>query len=836
MDILRRDFALAARTLARNPGFTLVVVLTLALGIGATTAIFSLFHQVLVQRLPVPEPDRLVELATSGPMVGGGTVSAAGDNEHIFSYPMFRDLEAKQGVFAGVAAHRDFQASVAEELTTVAGGGLMVSGGYFNALGLTPALGRLIEPQDEPRVGESAVVVLSYDYWRSRFAGDPNVLGRTLTVNGQSLAVVGVAPQGFRGTVLGLQPRVFVPITLRWVMEPWRQRDEEDRRSRWVYLFARLAPGVPLEQASSSIDKVYSGILNEIEAPLWSGIPAGILEQFKAKRMRLEPGGVKKGLVRNANAEPLAMLLGITALVLTIVCVNIANLLLVRGLSRAGELAIRVAIGATRWRLVRQSFLDAGVLAVMGAAASLPVAVLTLRGIGAFLPDPLASGLDIQLRPAALWFAATVSLFTMLAFGAAPAFQAARTDPGLTVKGTASQALGGRHLARIRVALATAQIAFSTVLLVLAGLYTQSLVNIARVDLGLDTESVVTFTVSPRTIGQSPQRSAATFDRIEERLAAEPGVSAVGGSRIALLADRTWTNLLSEFRGFGSVPATNPSVGINAVSAEFLGALSIPVLRGRGFTALDTLESPRVAVVNESFVGIFGLGDAALGARFDIGSSRQNIEIVGVIADTKYAGVTDDIPPMVFLPRRQEADLDGLTFYVRGLDSNALLRMIPRVVAEIDPSVPVTDLRTMARQVQNDVYRERLIATLSASFAGLATLLAAIGLYGVLAYNVAQRKRELGLRQALGAKAADLRALVLKQVGVIAVIGISIGLAAAIALGRIAETLLFGLSGRDPMVLIGTVAATSLVVLTAGYLPARRAASVNPMVALRADG
>src|SRR6185503_20036485 len=404
MNILRRDFANAVRTLARNPGFSLAVVLTLALGIGATTAIFSLFHQVLVQRLPVSEPDRLVELATSGPMVGGGSVSAAGDNEHIFSYPMFHDLEEQQRVFAGLAAHRDFQASVGAEQVAVVDSGIMVSGAYFDVLGLEPALGRLIGPQDEPQVGESAVVVLSYDYWQSRFAADPTVIGRTLTVNGVSLAIVGVAPEGFRGTVLGLRPLVFVPITLRWVMEPWRSRDEDDRRSRWVYLFARLAPRVSLEEASASIDKVYGAIINEVEAPLWSGIPSGILEQFKAKRMRLEPGGAKKGLVRNANAEPLAMLLGITALVLTIVCVNIATLLLLRGLSRAGELAIRVAIGASRLRLVRQSLLDAGVLAVIGAVASLPVAVLTLRGISAFLPGPLASGLDIQLAPAGVWF------------------------------------------------------------------------------------------------------------------------------------------------------------------------------------------------------------------------------------------------------------------------------------------------------------------------------------------------------------------------------------------------------------------------------------------------
>jgi predicted permease len=548
METLRRDFGLAVRTLARAPGFTFVAVLTLALGIGATTAIFSLFHQVLVLSLPVPEPDRLVELATSGPMAGGGAVSLAGSAEHIFSYPMFRDLEEQQSVFTGLAGHRDFQASVAEEQQTVAGGGMMVSGSYFGVLGLKPALGRLIGPQDEPAVGESAVVVLSYGYWQSRFAGDPAVIGRSLTVNGQSLAVIGVAPEGFRGTITGLQPRVFVPITLRWLMEPWRASDQDNRRSHWVYLFARLAPGVALEQAAVGINRLYGAILNELEVPLNGSMSDELLEQFRNKRIGLEPGGRQRGLLRNANAESLTMLLGITALVLTIVCVNIANLLLARGLSGAREMAIRVTIGASRWRLATQSFMDVGVLAVLGGIASVPVAALTLHGIGAVLPEQLASGLELGLRPVAMWFAATVSLITLLLFGVAPALQAARTNPGLTVKGTASQALGGRRIVRVRSALATAQIAFATVLLVLAGLFTQSLVNIAGVDLGLDLESVVMFSISPQTIGQSPQRAMATFDRIEERLAAEPGVNGVGSSRVPLLASQGWTNAASDQR------------------------------------------------------------------------------------------------------------------------------------------------------------------------------------------------------------------------------------------------------------------------------------------------
>jgi predicted permease len=683
------------------------------------------------------------------------------------------------------------------------------------------------------QLGESAVVVLSYDYWQNGFGGDEGVVGRTLTVNGQQLVVIGVAPAGFRGTIVGLQPRVYVPITMRWLVEPWRPRDENDRRSHWVYMLARLQPAVPPEQALASINTVYGSILNEVEAPLNSSMAADELEQFRNKRIRFENGGQRRGLLRNDNAEPLTMLLGITALVLMIVCVNIGNLLLVRGAARAGEMAIRATMGASRCRLVTESLIDVGVVAVIGGIASLPVAGATLSVIGAMLPEQVAATMSIELSPAALWFAAGVSLCTVLVFGAAPAAQAARTDPGVGLKRAFARAGGSRSMLRIRNSLATVQIAFSTVLLVLGGLFALSLTNIARVDLGLDVESVVTFTISPRSIGHSSQRSMATFDSIEERLAAEPGVSGVGSSRIALLASRGWTNSASEFTGFPNAPATNPTIGINAVSSGFLSALSIPVLMGRAFSTADTASAPRVAVVNESFVGVFGLGDGAVGARFNLGSNRPDIEIVGVIADTKYSGVTDEIPPTVFLPRQQERDLDGLTYYVRGLDVGTLLRTIPRVVAEVDAEVPVTDLRTLARQAANDVYRARLIATLSASFAALATLLAAIGLYGVLAYNVAQRTRELGLRQALGAKPAELRVLVLKHVGIMAAVGTTIGLVAAVGLGRLAESLLFGLSGNDPVILFATVAAIAVVVFAASYVPARRASSIAPMEALR---
>jgi predicted permease len=819
------------RQLVRRPGLSGVVIVLLALGIGATTAIFSLFHQVLVQPLPVAEPEGLVNLGAPGPKRGSTSCSNAGNCEQIFAYPMFRDLEKQQSVFEGIAAHRDFNANLSYEGQTAIGRGILVSSSYFRMLGLRAAAGRLIGPEDEPRVDESPVVVLSHDYWRSQFGADPAVVGRALTVNGQRLTVIGVAEEGFAGTILGFRPQVFVPITLRWLMEPTRPRDENDRFAYWVYLFARLKSGVSLEEASAGINVLYGGILNDVEAPLQSALDADILDEFLKRRITLEPGARGQSQLPDNAGQPLMLLLGITALVLLIVCVNIANLLLARGLSRAGEMAIRASIGASRRRLVAQLMVETGVLAVIGGVLSVPVAAVMLRAIAAIVPGQLAAGLAMELSTTALVFLAAASLATVLFFGLAPAMQATHTDLGAVAKGQAPQALGGHGMTRVRTALATAQIAFSMVLLVLAGLFALSLANIARVALGMDVDSIATFTVSPRASGYTAESTMAAFDRLEERLAAEPGVVSVGTSAIALLTGREW-GLLPRFEGFDGVWGVDNRVLGNEVSPDFFRTLAIPLLAGRGFTSSDVLDSPRVAIVNERFARQFNLGNDAIGQRFALG--QRDVEIVGVIADAKYSDVKDDVPPQLFFPRRQDDNLGALTFYVRGgIDSGALLRMIPRVVADIDPNLPVIGLMTMARQAQDNVFLDRLVAMLAASFAGLATLVASIGLYGVLAYNVARRTRELGLRLALGAQPRRLRSMVLKQVGIMALIGGAIGLALAVGLGRLAEALLFGLSGYDLRVLIGATTVLSAVVLAASWLPARRASNVTPMEALR---
>jgi predicted permease len=830
-----KDWRYAIRQLVKRPGLSAVVVLMLAFGVGTTTAIFSMYREVLLRPLPVPQPDRLVNLQAPGPKPGMNSCSGAGECEYVFSYPMFRDLEAKQTVFTGLAGHRDFRANLAYAGATSAGSGMLVSGSYFRVLGLRAALGRLIAPEDEPRVGESAVAVLSHAYWRTHFGADPSVVGGTVTVNGQPLTIVGVAPEGFSGTTIGVRPDVFVPLTLRWLMEPTAPRDQDSRTSYWLYVFARLAPGVSMQQAAASLNGVYSGILADVEVPLNTFLPPDRLQRFREKQIVIEPGARGQSSVPVHTAQPLTLLLGVTVLVLLIVCVNIANLLLARGAARTGEMAVRASIGATRRRLAAQLFTESAVLAAVGGLLSLPVAAATSSLIAAVLPSEVGGLIDFGLNRAAMLFTAAVSIATVLLFGAAPAIQSTRPDLGSRIRGQSPQSVGGRGVARFRSLLATTQIAFSMVLLVLAGLFTRSLVNIARVDLGMNVDSLVTFMVSPRLNGYDKQRVMSVYDGIEAALREQPGVAGVGTSYIPLLSNSDWGGGVTIDAADGTEARRDSNVKVNEVGNDFFRTLSIPLLAGRVFTEADGPGAPRVAVVNESFVRKFGLGNDAIGKRFARdGADARDTEIVGVVADAKYSTVKGEIPAQYFLPRRQDDNIGTLAFYVRGsVDSAALLRTIPRLVARIDPDLPVSNLATMRSEVEANVFLDRLVAILSAAFAALATFLAAIGLYGVLAYNVTQRTRELGLRLALGATPRRLRGMVLRQVGLMAAIGGAVGLAAAAALGRASAALLFGLSGYDPAVLAAAVVLLTAVVLAAGLVPAYRASRVAPMEALR---
>ncbi|UCC82154.1 MAG: ABC transporter permease [Gemmatimonadota bacterium] len=825
----------AIRTLARSPFVAAVAVASLALGIGANAAIFSLYDQMLIQALPVPEPDRLVNLGAPGPKHGSQSCNQAGDCDVVFSYPMFRDLQQAQSSFTDIAAHRIFGANLAHANRTIDGQGMLVSGSYFPTLGVRPALGRLLDPADDQVIGDHFVAVLSYHYWANQLGGDPAVLNQTIIVNGHPMTIVGVAARGFDGTTLGTRPDVFVPISMRGLMN--RGFDGFDnRRAYWAYLFARLRPGVSIEQAGAEINSIYWSIINEVEVPLQEGMSEATLERFRAKEITIEPGPRGQSSLHGEVSTPLTLLFAITAVVLLIACANIANLLLAQGANRSQEMAIRGSLGASRRRLVSQLLLDSCVLAVLGGGASLLVARWVLQIIASILPAEASTILALELRPSVVLFAAAVSIGTGFLFGMYPALHSTRPDLMTLVRSGSGQPSGARAAARFRASLVTAQIALSMALLVAAGFFIKSLANVSRVDLGMNTEHVITFGIFPQLNGYEPQASQILFGRLEEELQALPGVTGVSGAMIPILTGSNWGTDVS-VQGFESGPDIDDNARFNVVGAGYFSTLGIPLLAGREFTPDDALGAPKVAVVNEVFIRKFGLSrQDAVGSWMSTRSmtNELDIQIVGLIGDAKYSEVKQDTPPLFFTPYRQRETLGWLTFYVRtAVQPRSVLRAIPDVVRRLDANLPVQDLKTLDQQVRENVVLDRLITMLSAAFAVLATLLAAIGLYGVLAYTVAQRTGEFGVRMALGADSRRVRRMVLWQVGRMTLIGGVLGIVAGLLLGRAARSLLFGLEGNDPVVVAVVAVLLTGVALGAGYVPALRASRVDPMKALR---
>ena len=828
-----RNLKLAFRTLFKTPFVTTVAILSLALGIGANAAIFSLFDQFLLRPLPVTEPERLVNLGSPGPKPGSTSCNQAGNCDVVFSYPMFRDLEKAQTPFTSIAAHRLFSVNLAYDDQTLNGEGVQVSGSYFPTLGIRPALGRLLGPADDEAVGGHFVAVLGHAFWQGRLGGSRDVLDRTITVNGRSFTVVGVAPPGFEGTTLGARPLVYVPISMRALVQPgWEGFD--NRRNYWAYLFARLKPGVSMEQATTAINTVYAPILNEVEAPLQQGMSDQTMQLFRSKTIALEDGRKGQSSVHRDARTPLLLLFVTTAIVLLIACANIANLLLARGANRSMEMAIRLSLGANRPRILAQLLTESVVLAVLGGLASLLVARWTLAGIGAILPPEAAGSLQLTIRAPVVAFTAALSIGTGLLFGMFPALHSTRPDLVSTIRANAGNILGARTAVRFRGALVTAQIALSMALLITAGLFLKSLVNVSRVDLGLQLDNIVTFSVSPELSGYSTERSQIFFRRLEEELAGIPGVTGVTASLVPLLAGSNWGSDVS-VEGFERGPDTDANARFNEVGPGYFETLGVPVLSGREFTEADIAGSLSVAVVNEAFAAKFGLGREAVGKWMSSGGNDSlDTQIIGLVQNAKYSEVKDEVPPLFFRPYRQDENVGAMAFYVRtSLTPQQLLRSIPPTVASLDPELPIENLKTMPQQVRENVFLDRMISTLSAAFAGLATVLAAIGLYGVLAYTVAQRTREIGVRMALGADRGTVRGMVLGQVLRMIALGVVIGIAAALGLGRAAQSLLFGLQGHDPLVIVGATLLLAAFALVAGYIPAHRASRVDPMNALR---
>lgn len=829
---------LALRSLLRTPVLTLVAVVSLALGIGANSAIFSLFDQLLLDPLPVDAPRQLVNLEAPGPKSGSTSCNSAGGCDEIFSYPMFRDLEREQTALSGLAAHRVFGANLAYDGTTISEPGMYVSGSYFPTLGLAPAVGRLLGPQDDVAPGEPRIAVLAHDAWTTRFGSNTGIVGDTIVVNGEALTVVGVAPAGFRGTTFGVGPALFVPITLRSILDSHFPAEEfEERRNYWVYLFGRLADGVTVEQAEAALNLPYSAILRDVEAPLQEGTSEATLEKFVAKKVEVVPGPGGQSDMRTESRAPMMLLFAVAGVVLLIACANVANLLLARAVTRGGEMAIRVSVGANRRQLLSQLMTEALVLAAAGGAAGLVTAQWTLKLLGRLLPADASDAIRLAIDLDVVAFTGLLALAVGVLFGLFPALHASRVDLSTVLRAQAGRQSGSRSAQRFRLGLVVGQIALSTALLAAAVLFTRSLVNVSRAELGYEKiEQLVTFGISPELNGYEPDRSRQLFVRLEEELASIPGVTGVTASLVPVLANSNWGSSVT-IEGIETGPDDDVHTNFTQVGPGYFRTMGIPLLRGRGINDQDLLDQPRIAVVNEAFVRKFELGNDVLGRRFaqSVGDAVEfDTTIVGVVADAKYSSVKKEVPPLFFRPYRQNETLGFLNFYVRtGTETSTVLRAIPEVVARLDPNLPVEDLKTLPAQIHENTFMDRFLSTLSASFAGLATILAAVGLYGVLAFMVAQRTREIGLRIALGADRARIRRLVLAQVAALVGVGATLGLLAALGIGRVAQSLLFEVEPADPVGLAMTVALVAAFTFVSAFVPTLRATRVEPMKALR---
>ena len=839
LERIMADIRLALRMLFKTPLVTSVAIVSLALGIGANAAIFSLYSQFLLRPLPVAEPERLVNLESPGPKPGSCRVSNAGGCDHVFSYPMFRDIEGGQTVFSALAAHRGLDANVAYRGRAVTAPGAQVSGSYFPALGLRPAAGRLFGPETDEPIGGHPVVVLSHDFWHTELDGLPDVIGDVLVVNGRSLTIVGVSPAGFRGTTINRPYAFFVPITMRGLLLHEGDGGFEDRRAYWTYLFARLAPGVSIDQARAALEPLYRSILAEVEAPLQTGMSTEAMARFLDRPLQVGPGWQGQSAWhdnRGGQRVVLFFLFGITAAVLLIACANVVNLLLARSAARSGEMAVRLALGASRRHLLAQLLTESCLLAALAGAAGLVAAHWTLRLVWALVHPLVADIFRATLDPYAVPFTAAVSLATVVVFGVFPALYATRGAPLAAMKDVAGQSSGAHSATRFRHGLVVAQLALATTLLAVGGLFILNLHNVNRVDPGFRTDDVATFHVRPESNGHGPVRSRAVYERIGERLSAQPGVTGVTAASRLLLDGGPGRPAEVRVEGVEAGPDTDRGTRLERIGTDYFRTLGIPLLAGRTFSAADTLEAPRVAIVNESFAREFDLGRDAVGRRIGRGGpdAELDIEIVGLVGDMRSRLRSDVTAPVVFVPYRQDEEIGGLWFYVRSsAGSDAVVRSIPAVVGAIDPNLPAAFPMPLSRAVEMNTTDDRMAAGLLTSFAALAALLAAVGLYGVLAYAVAQRTREIGLRMALGADAARLRAMVLGQVGRMALAGGALGLAAALGFARVAQSVFYEIEGMPLAVAAAAAAGLAAVALGAGLVPAHRASRVDPMDALR---
>jgi putative ABC transport system permease protein len=844
LDTALRDLSYSFRALARTPGFTAIAILTLALGIGANTAIFTLLDQVLLRLLPVKNPQELVLLTMRGHHYGNNWGGNA------ISHPMFRDFRAHNEVFSDMFCRFPIAASLSfggqSERVAVE----LVSGTYFSTLGVSPARGRLFTPDDDRVPSGHPLLVLSYDFWKTRFAGDPAIVGKDLTLNNYKMTVVGVAQQGFDGVELGQSPKIFIPIMMQAQIIVGNPNDMlKDRRSRWVNAFGRLKHGVSQQQAKVALQPfMHSMLEQEVQEAAFAHASAYDRQEFLKSSIDVLPGSQGRSYVRSGLSTPLWVLMATTGAVLLIACANLANLLLVRGSARTREIAIRLAIGATRWQIIRQLILESLSLSFLGGIAGLALAFWADKALmGVYLPSD-SVGLNISSAPdlRILLFTFAVTILTGTLFGLVPAMQTTKPNISGTLKDQAGAVVGGGHNG-LRKGLVVAQVTLSLLLLIGAGLFVRSLSNLRNLGPGFSPEKLVGFNIDPSLNGYTPERLKVFYPQLSQVLGAIPGIQSVGLASMRILEDNEWDSSISVEGFTPAKPDEHAEPFMNSIGPNYFATLSVPIVAGRDFNSNDNRVvkhgprdwnwAPTTVMINEKFAKKFFAGRNPIGLHLGFGTdpgTPTDMEVIGVVKDIKYTNLRDEIPEQAFVPYLADRFLGGMTIYVRtAIDPNQLMSAVRAKVRDLDPNLPVYAMRTTEVQINNSLSTERMIASLSAVFGFLATILAVIGLYGVMAYTVAQRTREVGIRMALGAARSHVIWMVMREVLLLVAIGVAAGVISALALTRVVQSQLFGLTPHDPLTLGLATAALAFVACAAGYIPALRASRLDPMAALR---
>jgi predicted permease len=825
------DLRLAIRGLRRSPLFATVAIVSFALGIGANTAIFTLMDQILLRKLPVRSPDQLVMLFQEGAHNG----SNMGQRMH--SYPVYQDLQQRAEPLAEVLCRRLAPASVSIDNQTERVNAELVSGNYFSLLGVKPAIGRVFSSQEDDRhYGGHPVVVLSYDYWVRRFARDPAVIGKKIFVNDYPMNIVGVSSSEFRGLDPAQSPQIRVPILMKRAMLPeWTWMRADDRRVRWVQVFARLKPGYTVETAAAPLQLLFTQIRQyEITLPAANDWSPYSRDQFMKGKMRVTSAGTGFSPLRNDFATGLIVLMCMVGLVLLIACANVANLLIARAFMRQKELAVRVSLGASRGRLVRQMLVESCVLSALGGIVGTVLAVALTRTLLAMVPNH-GQPLSIAARPdlRILTFAAVLSATTGIIFGLVPAMRASRSNPWTTLKDTVGSIAGGSGSLFLRKGLVTAQVALSFLLLFGAGLFVRSLHNLKTTDTGIALDNLVAFQLAPQLNGYDNPRGTHLYQELIERLRGSAGVTSAAQAAVSILSGNEWDNRTA-VEGHKAADGEDMQAFMNALSPEYFKTMRIPILEGRDFTPADVKENAKVAIVNKRFATHFFGDQSAVGRHLGQRGGPNPVldtEIIGVVDDSLYEGPRQGVRRQVFIPAWGAG---SATIYVRTtIGSPAAFALIRREVQALDRSLPVFETKTVQAQLDDTLLTDRLVALLSAGFGLLATLLASVGLYGVMAFAVARRRKELGIKIALGAQRTTILWTVMREVLILLAIGLSIGIPSALGLGTFASAQLYGIQGHDPSVAVGTTLLLLIVAAAAGLIPAHRAGRVDPILALR---